>query len=82
MCYNKDNEREVSTMTRFTYNHKLSYKEFKELAMANYNNGGDAVVECWDETAFRYYCEEFGQMTEADALALFATYKNTEKECY
>jgi len=68
-------------MTRFTYNHKLSYKEFKELAMANYNNGGAAVVECWDETAFRYYWEEFGQMTEADALALFATYKNTEKEC-
>lgn len=51
----------------------LTWSEFRALALKNYNNGGDAVVECWTEADFDEYVQEFGPMTEAAALDMFGT---------
>ena len=58
----------------------LSYREFQELALKNYNNGGDVIVECWDEQSFQVHRQEFGPMTEEKARALFRLYKSNESE--
>ena len=54
----------------------LTFDELQELALANYTNGGDAVVECWDEATYKEYCEEFGPLTEKAALEMFALNKS------
>lgn len=46
---------------------KLSWQEFKALALAHYNNGGDGVVECWSESDY----DEIGHMTKTEALDMF-----------
>lgn len=51
----------------------ITWPEFLALAKANYNNGGDGVVECWTEADFDEYTAEFGPMTKADALQMFDT---------
>lgn len=48
---------------------KLSWQEFKALALAHYNNGGDGVVECWSESDY----DEFGHVTKAEALEMFGS---------
>ena len=47
---------------------KLTWKQFRALAMKHYNNGGDAVIECWNESDY----DEVGHMTEAEALEMFS----------
>ena len=56
----------------------MTYKQFMEYAMANYNRGGDCVVECWDELSFDSYCAEFGPMTKREADSLFRMYAQSE----
>lgn len=51
----------------------LTWKEFYKLALRNYENGGDGIVECWDENTFNEYVEEFGPITEKVALDMFDT---------
>lgn len=58
----------------------LNFRQFQEFAMANYNNGGDVIVECWDELSFQVHWQEFGPMTEEKAKALFRLYKSHESE--
>ena len=58
----------------------LTFKQFQKLAMANYANGGDAVVECWDEAAFDERVREFGPMTKKAAFDLFALYRGAEAD--
>jgi hypothetical protein len=53
----------------------MTYKEFQTLALVHYNQGGDAVVECWDESDFNDYLAEVGEMTKESALALFEMYR-------
>ena len=31
----------------------MNYNEFMAYAQKNYNKGGDAIVECWDENSGR-----------------------------
>ena len=38
----------------------MNYKEFIAYAEKNYNKGGDAIVECWDENQFNEYVAECG----------------------
>ena len=52
----------------------MNYKQFMEYAQQNYCNGGDCVVECWDEPSFRDYCGEVGPMTKEKADNLFRLY--------
>ncbi len=52
---------------------KLTWKEFYKLALHNYENGGDGVVECWDENTFNEYVKEFGPITEKVAHEMFST---------
>lgn len=49
----------------------MTWKEFYKLALKNYNNGGDGIVECWSESDFDEYVQEFGEMTEEAAKAMF-----------
>lgn len=51
----------------------LTWKEFYKLALRNYENGGDGVVECWDENTFNEYVTEFGPITEKTAHKMFDT---------
>ena len=51
----------------------LTWKEFYKLALRNYENGGDGIVECWDENTFNEYVAEFGPITEKTAHEMFDT---------
>ena len=61
-------------------NKKLSYEEFQDLAMKNYNKGGDCVVECWDEKAFNEHCRLFGYMSYSGAMKIINDYYEEQKE--
>jgi hypothetical protein len=52
---------------------ELTWKEFYKLALHNYENGGDGIVECWDENTFNEYVNEFGPITEKVAHDMFET---------
>ena len=54
-----------------TEKEELTYKEFIELAEANYYNGGDQYVECWDEKIFDSYVDMFGPVTREKARNMF-----------
>lgn len=58
----------------------LTYAELMALARENYNKGGDGYVECWDERTFAYFVKEFGPITKAMALQMFAAAFDEEKE--
>ena len=49
----------------------LTYRDFMELALANYTKGGMTFYECWEEYQFNDYCKEFGAITEEKAFQLF-----------
>lgn len=49
----------------------LTYEELMDLALANYDKGGDSTYECWDRAAFDEYVEKFGPLTKAKALKMF-----------
>lgn len=61
-------------------NRALTYAELMALARENYNKGGDGYVECWDERTFAYFVKEFGPITKARALQMFAAAFDEEKE--
>lgn len=52
---------------------ELTWKELYKLALRNYENGGDGIVECWDESTFNEYVAEFGPITEKAAMNMFRT---------
>lgn len=56
----------------------LTWKEFYDLALRNYAHGGDGVVECWDESTFDEYVQEFGPITKESAMKMF----NTQEEIW
>lgn len=58
----------------------LTFEELQELAMQHYNEGGDAIVECWDEQVFREYVEDFGEITEQRALELIGVHDRLDRE--
>ena len=53
----------------------MNYTEFMAYAQANYNKGGDAIVECWERSDFDAYVNEFGKMTKEAAQDLCKMYK-------
>jgi hypothetical protein len=52
---------------------ELTWKEFYQLALQNYEQGGDGIVECWDEDTFNEYVAEFGPITRKVAMNMFKT---------
>ena len=58
----------------------LTYEGLMALARENYGKGGDGYVECWDERTFAYFVKEFGPITKARALQMFAAAFDEEKE--
>ena len=58
----------------------LTWKELYKLALRNYENGGDGVIECWDENTFNWYVNEFGPITEKVALDMFEIDKDIQND--
>lgn len=58
----------------------LTYEQFKQLARQHYELGGKGYVACWDDRTFSYYIHEYGPITEAGALAMFAAAHNAEQQ--
>ena len=58
----------------------MSFEELYNLALKNYENGGDCVVECWDENTLAEYEAEFGKMTKERALAMFRTVDSVRRD--
>ena len=62
----------------------MDYNEFMAYAQKNYNKGGDAIVECWEEKQFDEYVAECGPMTKEHADALMGMYEGVradEEDC-
>ena len=53
----------------------MNYTEFMAYAQANYNKGGDAIIECWEEKQCDEYVAECGPMTKECADALMGMYE-------
>ena len=49
----------------------ITWPELLKLAREHYNAGGDGIVECWTESDFDEYVQEYGPMTERQALDMF-----------
>lgn len=58
----------------------LTFEELQTLAMENYNNGGDGIVECWDERTFNDYVNEFGPITKEKAMEMFSTHEEVTRD--
>ena len=58
----------------------MNYKEFMAYAQKNYNKGGDAIVECWEEKQFDEYVAECGRMTKERADALMGMYEEVRAD--
>lgn len=48
----------------------LTYEELIAFAKKHYHEGGDGIVECWDENTYREWISLFGILTEKDAEML------------
>lgn len=55
----------------------LTYQELMDLALKNYNKGGDSTYECLDEATFN---ESYSKLTEASALEMFALNDSIRRE--
>ncbi len=51
-------------------NKTLSYDELISLARKHYNDGGDGIVECWDENTYNTYIKEYGPITTKVAMQI------------
>ena len=58
----------------------LTYEQFKQLARRYYDHGGKGYAACWDERTFAYWVHEYGPITEAGALAMFAAAHDEEQK--
>lgn len=57
---------------------KMDFKAFYEYAMAHYNRGGDAFVECWDEKTFAMFYPD--GITKSEALREFRREYDHQKD--
>jgi hypothetical protein len=58
-------------------------KMLKQLALDNYNNGGDGMVECWDNKDYEQFitrCEEQGKDIKETALKDMGVYDSHRKD--
>lgn len=53
----------------------LTYEELIQLALDNYEKGGDTVYECWDKQQYQGYVDQFGPLTKTRAMKIFREYK-------
>lgn len=58
----------------------LSFDEFMALANENYSNGGDSIVECWDERTFNEYVSMFGPVTKGKAMKMFKLHRSVDRD--
>lgn len=58
----------------------LTYEELIEYGENYYNRGGDSVVECWDRRTYDEYVSMFGPITKREALAMFRTSYEVDRE--
>ncbi len=58
----------------------LSYEEFIALANEHYENGGNAIVECWDRITFNEYISQFGSIALSEAHEIIHGYHQEQLE--
>lgn len=63
--YVEEKARELQSL--ITANSALTYEQLMDLALKNYNKGGDSTYECWDEGDYA----EHGPMSKYEALRMF-----------
>lgn len=61
-------------------NKVLSYEEFIALASEHYEDGGNAIVECWDHNTFNEYISQFGSITIKRAKQIIDEYAQEDQE--
>lgn len=54
---------------------KLTVAEVREIALKNYNRGGDAIVECWTDEDIRKWIDNDGTLGELKKL--FSTWSDS-----
>lgn len=57
--------------------------KLKQIAKDNYNNGGDGMVECWDDREYIKFinrCKEFGEDVEEEFYKSMAVYKSHRED--
>lgn len=65
---------------------QLTIEIVKKVAMENYNNGGDSVIECWTDEDIQNYIdgtgdyEELGKGSMKDLLESFSIFDEVRKE--
>ena len=52
----------------------ITVEEVKKLALKYYEDGGDGVVECWEDYQIKEAIEFEGMTKEADWLKMFGCY--------
>lgn len=48
----------------------VTFEELQKLALKHYNEGGDGIVECWDQNTFDEYVRMFGPISKRAAMRL------------
>ena len=63
---------------------KLTVKKVKEIAKKNYNNGGDTIIECWDNKNIQDFIDGTGEYnkpaTIKDLMNLFELYDDVSND--
>jgi hypothetical protein len=68
-------------VSEFGKGEDLSLGELLTLAKENYNEGGDAVYECWDQNFYDDYVKECGPVRREDVKSLFSSFLHFCEEC-
>ena len=58
----------------------LTYEEAYKFALANYEEGGDVFVECWDRQQFDEYIRLFGPLSKSIMKKMFKMWDDEYKE--
>lgn len=58
----------------------ITYSEFIKIA---WEVGAMSIIECWDESSFQFYIEQFGPMTKESAYEMcrFTRVMDEEEAC-
>lgn len=59
---------------------RITFEQLQRLAKQHYAEGGDQIVECWDEKFFNLHNKNCTPMTWGGALELIKFYKSQQEE--
>lgn len=63
---------------------KLTIEEVKKVAMKHYNNGGDTIIECWEDREIQEWIDGAGVWykpgSKKELLKMFGLYEDYRKD--